>query len=832
MIKHAFGALRRSPGVFLIAIASLALGTGANFAIFSIYNQALLKPLPVPHPKELVTFRSPGPRFGSVSAGNAGNSDAVFSYPLLADLRRAQSSFTGIAAHRNFAASVSYQTQTFAELGLMVSGNYFRVLQVVPAIGRLLDETDDAVQGQGSVTVLSYSFWQSRFGADPRALNATLIVNGEALTIVGVAPERFQGTTLEENPQLFVPLSMAGRIHSGHATLEDRNDNFLYLFARLMPGVSREQAEAAINGPFVNILKDVDLPLQTSATARRREEFLARRLILDPGARGEQPNQKELAPVFFLLFAITSVVLVIASSNIANLLLARAVQRTGEMAVMLSLGASRGRVAGQMLAESCLVAFAGSLAGIAVARWTLDVLRAWMPDTAGAYFDFHLDARVTFFIGLASVATGVLSGVLPAVHSSRLNLISALRAHTGTPSGTRSAARLRSSLASAQIALAMGLLVVAALFARSLQNISRVELGMKVEQVSTFHIAPQLSGYTPERARAFFERVEQDLSALPGVVSVSGSTTALLAGDDSSTNVVVEGYEAGADADSDAYYSRVGSGLFATLGVQLIAGREFTASDGERAPKVAIVNEAFAKKFNLGRDVVGKRMQQGRHGGKRDLDIEIIGLLRDAKYSDVKRPPPPQFYVPYRQVPNVGALTFYVRSSGDPAQTIAGIRRVVSSIDARLPIDNIRTMNEQVQRRSVIDRLLGRLSLAFAALAVFLAAMGLYGVLAHAVAQRTREIGVRMALGADRWAVRRFVLAHVGRLLPAGLIVGVVAALTLGRLARSLLFGVTGTGTGVIMAAAVAVSLVALIAGLIPARRASRIDPTTALRYD
>jgi predicted permease len=829
--RFALRAFRRSPGVFVIAIASLALGTGANIAIFSIFNQALLRPLTVPHADQLVTFESPGPRFGRTSASNAGNSNAVFSYPLLRDLRSAQTSFQGIAAHRDMGVNVSYHGSAFADTGLLVTGNYFSLLNVQAAFGRLIDDGDDRVQGEQAVAVLSYGLWQSKFGADPRMLNSTLLVNGEPLTIVGIAPRGFRGTTLEENPGVFVPLSMGARLHNGHPDPDNRNDNYLYLFARLKPGVSIEQATASTNPPFRNILASNDLPLQTNITERRRQEFLSRSLILREGSRGEQPNRKELQSVFVLLFVIAGTVLLIASCNIANLLLARAIDRSGDLAVMISLGASRSRLILQIVSEAMLTAVCGAAGGILLARWTLDALRAMMPSAASTdtYFAFTVDIRMVGFIALATLATTVVSGLLPAFHGTRLDVIASLRAQTGMPSGTRGSARFRAVLASTQVALSMGLMVVAVLFAQSLYNISRVELGMNVSHVSTFHVAPTFSGYTPGRSRLLFEQIEARLHSLPGVTAVGASTNALINGDYSSSNVTVEGFDATPDADTDSYQSRVAAGTFAALGVPLIAGREFTAQDGGDSQKVAIVNESFVKKFQLGRNAVGRRMRTGRGNGP--LDIEIVGVLKDAKYGDVKDPMVPQFFTPYRQG-DTGALTFYIRSLGDPAQTVRDIRQAIAGIDANLPVVNLRTMTEQVERRSAIDRLLGRLSLAFAALATLLAAIGLYGVLAFAVARRTREIGVRMALGADRRSVRGFVISHVGRLLPAGLIAGGIAALALGRLARTLLFQVDGAGGTTIISAAVGITLVALTAALVPARRASRIDPIKALRYD
>lgn len=828
--RSAVRALRRAPVVTGIAVASLALGIGANAAIFSVFNRAMLRALPVTAPEQLVIFSSPGPRMGRVSSSNAGGSDAVFTYPMFSDLERLQSVFTAIAAHREFPANVSYGGRTVGETALLVSGSYFPVLGVRPAIGRLLAQADDTAPGANRLVVLSYGYWQARLAGSEAVLNDTLVVNGEPLTIIGVAPRGFNGTAVEETPALFVPLSMAATLHTPWEDLESRKDYWLYLIARLKPGVSRESAQAAINSPYASILRDVELHLQGDMSVRAREEFSNRQIVLDNGARGEQPGQGELALIFLLLFAITGTVILIACANIANLLMVRGIGRAGEFAVRFALGARRSQLVAQLLAESFVLAVVGAVAGLIVLRWTLDLLAA-LPAIGESFVQFEIDLPLVLFVLGLSLAAALLMGLLPAVHTTRVPAISSLKTQ-GAGHARAGATRMwRSALVSAQIALALALIAVAGLFARSLVNISRVDLGMNVQQITTFRMSPILNGYTAEQSRVLFERVEEELAALPGVTSVSASTVALLAGDNSSGNVTVEAFKADADTDSDAFTSLIGPGLLRTLGVPLIAGREFARSDSAGTQRVAIVNEAFAQKFNLGRAAVGKRMQLGR-SSKPDLNIEIVGLVQNAKYSSVKQDAPPQFFLPYRQRGNVGSITFYVRSSLDAAQILSTVPRVVASLDGNLPVEQLRTMGEQVREHSALDRMISYLSAAFAVLATSLAAIGLYGLLAFTVAQRTQEIGVRMALGADSASIRRMILSQVGRLAGVGVTIGLLAAAALASLAGSLLFGLNGIDPLIMVLAAGGIVGVAFAAAAIPARRAVRIDPSRALRWE
>ncbi len=814
-LKLAFRTLFKSPFLTGVAIVSLALGIGANAAIFSLFNQILLQSLPVPEPDRLVNLGAPGPKPGSNSCNNAGDCDQVFSYPMFRDLERVQQVFTGIAAHVIFSANLSYKGQTQNGDGMLVSGSYFNVLGLTPALGRLLSPEDDKNIGSHFVAVLSHRYWTTKFNQNPAVLNEPIVVNGQSLTIVGVAPPRFDGTTLGTRPQVFVPLTMGGLMVPGFGipvggsvgAWENRRNYWAYLFARLKPGVSLAQATAALNAQYHAIINDVEAPLQKGMSQQTLTRFKARTITVEPGYRGQSSVHEEAATPLSMLLGVTAFVLLIACANIANLLLARGANRAAEMAVRLSIGANRRQLVAQLLTESLLLAGCGAIAGLLVARWTLAGIGSLLPAEAVQTIDMSVSWAAVLFSGALALGTGLLFGFFPAVYSTRPDLVSTLKNQAGQPSGARAAKRFRASLATVQIALSMMLLVSAGLFIKSLYNVSRVDLGLKLDNVITFGISPDLNGYTTPQSVAFFERVEDALAALPGVTGVTAGAVPLLSGSNWGNSVRVQGFEAGPDTDTGSRFNQIGPDYFRTLGVPLISGREFTRSDASSTPKIAIVNEAFAKKFNLGRDAVGKRIGQDR-SSKAELDIEIVGLIQNAKYSEVKQTIPPQFFVPYRQAERIGSITYYVRTALDPEQLLSTIQPMIAKLDPNLPIEDLRTMPQQINENVFLDRMMSTLSAAFAALATLLAAVGLYGVLAYTIAQRTREIGLRMALGADRSRVRGMVLKQVAWMTVIGGVVGLAGAVGLGRAARSLLFELEGYDPAVLAASAILLTVV------------------------
>jgi predicted permease len=830
-IRLALRTLFKSPFITLVAILSLGLGIGANSAIFSMFDQMLLRPLPVPHSEELVNFKSPGPKPGSNSCGQAGSCDEIFSYPMFKDLEAAQTSFTGIAAHRNFGGSIGYQGTSLSGNGLVVSGSYFPVLGLTPALGRLFTPDDDKTVGTHFVVVLSHDYWRTRFAMSQTILNETLVVNGQAMTIVGVAPRGFNGTTLGDTPDIFVPLTMRGLMQPGFNGFQNRRQYWAYLFARLKPGVSIEQATVAINGPYHAIVNDLEAPLQKGMSEQRMVEFKAKQITTEPGRRGQSSFDEEARTPLIILLAVTGTVLLIACANIANLLLVRGAGRAAEMAVRLSIGANRRQLIVQLLTESILLALCGAIAGLFVAKWTLDVIGSLMPQDSGTLISFSLSARMLLFAAATALGTGIVFGLFPALHSTRPDLANTLKNQAGQPGGAKAARRFRTTLATVQIAMSMALLVPAGLFAKSLFNVSRVDLGMKTDHMMLFSIAPELNSYTTERTRLLFERMEDELSAVPGVTGVVAAIVPVIAGDNWGNSLGVEGFEAGPDTDTNASFNGVGPGYFKIMGIPLVSGREFTRADAFGTPKVAIVNQAFVKKFKLGDNALGKHFGLGGGPGTK-MEIEIVGIVQDAKYSDVKRAVPPQYFLPYRQEERLGYAYFYVRTATPPEQMLATIPAVMRKLDGSLPLSDVKTMATAIKENVAQDRIISTLSLAFALLATLLAAIGLYGVLAYSVAQRTREFGLRMALGADGSAVRGMVMKQVGLMAIVGGVIGMAIAIGVGRAAKSLLFEMEGYDPIVLAGATIALTLVALGAGFIPALRASKTDPMSALRYE
>jgi predicted permease len=827
-LKLALRTLFRTPFVTVIAILSLALGIGANAAIYSLFNEMLLQPLPVSHPEQLVNFAGPGPQNGQNSCNSAGGCDEVFSYPMFRDLERASTAFSGIAAHFLFGVNVAMPGQTAINgRGLFVSGSYFPVLGIRAALGRLFTPNDDQTIGGHYVAVVSHAYWETQLGSDPSALGKQIVINGHPMTIIGVAPKGFDGTTLGERPYVFVPISMRGVMNSSWTGFDDRRNFWVYLFGRLKPEATIDQALASINTVYSHLVNDIEVPLQKGVSAKNLAQFKSKKIVLSDGRRGQSNLIKNSRTPLVMLLTITGIVLLIACANIANLLLARAANRTMEMAVRLSLGATRKQLISKLLTESLLLAVLGGLTSVVVAHWTLNGITAMLPAQAVAGMDFTLSIPALWFTAVLSLATGILFGIVPALQSTRPDLVTELRNNSGKLAGGRGAARFRTSLVTAQIALSMALLIAAGLFIESLRNISRVDLGIDVENVATFGISPARSAYDSTRTMALFDRVREELSGLPGIIGVTASSVPLVANSNWGQRVWVEGFVKDPDTDDGSRFNVVGPNYFHVLGVPLVAGRDFSVADNEGATSVAIVNEAFAKKFRLGANAVGKRMSADNDS----LNITIVGLAKNAKYSEVKGEVPPLFVRPLPQY-KVGQVYFYVRSALPRDQILRVIPAVMKKLDPNLPVEQLKTLPQQVRDNVSIDRMISVLSASFALLATLLAAVGLYGVLAYSVAQRTREIGVRMALGASSGAVGGMVLRQVGMMTVIGGVIGIAGAIALGRGAQSLLYELKGWDPVVIAVSCVVLTLVALGAGLVPALRASRVDPMQALRYE
>ena len=826
-LRLALRTLLKSPTVTSVAVVSLALGIGSNAAIFSLYSEVLLRPLPVTEPDRLVNLEAPGPKPGALSCDHAGWCDEVFSYAMFRDLQREQTVFTNLAAHRAFPVNVTWRSQSIHGRATLVSGSYFPTLGLAPAAGHLFGhEIDEPIGGHPTV-VLSHEFWQSDLGGSPDAIGNTLMVNGQSLTIIGAAPPGFRGTTLGPRPKIFLPLTMRGLIADGDVGFEDRRNYWIYVFGRLKPHVSIAQAGAGLTPLYRSILAEVEAPLQVDMSSQLLARFLARPLLLRDGRRGQSRLDEGSDAPILVLFAVTALVVLIACANIANLLLARSTARMSEMAVRLSLGARRRHLLAQLLTESWLLAGLGGAAALVVAQWTLRFIGALLPPDVADMLRLELDPYAIPFTAAAAVVTGLLFGIVPALHGTRAELVFALKDDAGQPAGGRSTSRFRNGLVVAQLAMALTLLVGAGLNIQSLHNMSSVDPGLRSDGVATFTLWPD-PGYGERQRQALYERLETGLAAQPGVTDVTAATGQLFFGR-TATNVVVEGHQTGPNSDGYARFDAIAPGYFETLGIPLLAGRPFTKLDTPRTQKVAIVNEAFARRFNPGNDVIGSRLGYGDRDA--DPDTEIVGLVPDTWSSSIYRPDPPMLYVPLRQHAAPDSFSFYVRSGLSLDGLLRSIPPLVDGIDPNLAVSFLETLSQRLWERNWQLRLGTILSTAFAVLATLLSAVGLYGVLAYTVAQRTRELGLRMALGADARWLRAMVLGQIIRMTLVGAAIGLAGAFVFGRLAQSLLYEIDGLPPAVVIGALAGLMIVALAAGVVPAHRASRINPMTALRH-
>jgi len=835
-IKLALRQLRLRPGLSFVVITMLALGIGATTAMFSLYHQILLRPMPVPEPEHLVNLAAPGPKpGGGIQDIGLNNREAQFSYPMFRDLEKAQTGFTGIAAYVDYLANLSFEDRPTSGRVYMVSGSYFDVLSLKPALGRFIGPADEPRVGESAVAVLSYEFWQRTFGGDASVVGKTLTVNGHSLEVVGVAPAGFRGTNIGVRTDVFVPLTLAPMVMSGLVDPEmfdARQGYWIYLFARLKPGVTLDRAAAQLNGVYAGVLNDVEVPRLTGAPLPEGtlERFRARQIGFSPGGQGQSTVAAQAARPLTLLFIVTALVLLIVCINIANLLLARGAARAGEMATRASLGASRGSLVRQLLSESFVLIAIGGAASLAVAAVLVRLIASLLPAGLAIGLAPQLSTTAMLFAAAASLVTVVVFGLVPALRVSDANPALAMKAGAARSGGGRAAIRFRGALTMAQIAFSMLLLVLAGLFTRSLMNVAAQNLGMEFESVVSFSVTPRMNAYSPERLADYYDRLEEALKVQPGVVAVGSSGVPLLGNFALRQPVGVQGFEAAPGVDTTAAYAMVGIDFFAALGIPLRAGRTFTERDDASSPMVVIVNESFARKFDLGMEV-GKRVGGGVT--PTSFPFEIVGIVADAKFASVKGAIEPVIYVSrYQTAGGIQAMFYNLRASGDPRGLLTMVPRVAAEVDPDVPVTNLATMTTAVNANVYVDRLLSMLSAGFAALATLLAGIGLYGVLAYNVTQRTRELGLRLALGAAPAGVRMLILKQVGVMALIGAGVGLAGAFGLGRAAESLLYGMSGRDPVVFGSAVAVLAAVVFAASWVPAWRASRIAPTQALRYE
>src|SRR4051812_24829242 len=861
-LRYAFRGLARSPLFTSVALLSIALGIGTNTAIFTLVDEVLLRRLPVKSPDQLVLFNGARNHYGSNSGGN------MLSYPMYEDFRDnfverdapaaqatlprvslpvakgapARTIFSGMFARRPIAMNVGVGGQTERVPGELVSGTYFQVLGVGAAVGRVITPEDDK-RGDGPVAVLSYDYWRTRFGADPKVVGQAITVNNNKLTIIGVSQAGFDGVDIGYVPSIRVPVLMKAQMTPNWDDVDNRRSRWVNVFGRLKPGVTREQAKAALQPYFHALLEQEVLePAFSGTTSYTREEFLKGQVDLLDAAQGRSPIRQQLSQPLWLLLAIVGGVLLIACANVASLLIARATSRQKEIAVRLALGASRGRIVGQLLVESVLLAGIGGILGLAIAAWTTRFLLGFLPvsDTPHV-ISGSIDSRVLVFNFVLSLATGLIFGLVPALRSTRPSLAPTLKDTVGAVVGGGGSVRLRRGLVIAQVTVSVLLLIGAGLFIRSLRNLRTLDLGLKTENLIAFNLSPTLNGYTPLRSKQFEKQVFERVGALPGVTGAAFAQMGLLEGNEWDSSMSVEGYEAKPGESMNPYCNAVSPGYFKTLSIRLIAGRDFDDRDVRFDPadpkaqlpsyKVAIVNESFAKHYFGDRSPLGRHIGFGSNPGTK-TPIEIVGVVKDSKYTGVRDEIPRQLFFAFMENDSAGGAVMYVRTTSQPDAAFGAIRQIVRQLDSNVPIYNLRTMEHQMDVSLLNDRLIATLSAAFGILATLLAVIGLYGVMAYTVARRTREIGVRMALGAVPadviWLVMREVLVLVG----SGLGLGLVASWALGRYVGSQLYGVGGSDPVTIAAACLLLSTVAALAGYVPARRATRVNPTLALRYE
>lgn len=826
-IRFGVRLLRKNPVFSFIAIVTLGLGIGANTAIFSLTYQVLLQLLPVPHPKELVVLRSPGPKSGRTESD--GDDALSFSYPIYKDLRdRGGRVFAGLLARKSISISISSAGGTERAAGELVSGNYFDTLGVVPALGRTFGPQDETAVGANPVAVLSYGFWTRRFGNDPSILNKQINVNGTPLTVVGVARAGFSGVQLGELPDVFVPITMTPQMVPNWPDLNSHKVHWLAVIGRLQPGLATKTAEAAIQTVFHPIL-EAEVPLEV-ISPRNQPQFLARKLELTPGAQGRETLQNDAGKPLVFLNAMVGLVLLIACANLASLLIAKGEARQREIAVRMSLGAKRSRVLRQLLTEGVLLALAGGILGILIAIPLLRLVVRGIPDSVGIHgIKGELDLRMLGFAILLSLATTVLFALMPALRLVRVDPQMPLREQSAVAGAAGASAR--KWLIVGQVVLTTVLLAGAGLFAKSLFNIERVDLGLVADHVIQFVISPELNRYTPAQTADLFERLRKELSAMPGIQSVSAAEVRVLSDSEENGSITIEGYAPHGDEEVAAARNWVAPGYFSTMKIPLLAGREFRESDASGSPQVAIINEKLARRYFAGRNPLGLHVFPGG-GPNAKPNMEIVGVVRDSKHNDSRDQISPFVYMPYTQRSTLGHATFYVRTNQDPLLTANLLRKTVAGIDPNLPVFDLMTLTEQVNDTNFSDRVMAFLSMCMGGLAALLAAMGLYGVMAYTVARRTREIGIRMALGASRESVAWMVLREVMRLTFIGLSIGLVGALIAGHFAESQLFGVKGYSPLILSATAILLIAVGVLAGSLPARRAARVQPMIALRYE
>jgi predicted permease len=804
-VSFAWRSMRRRPAFSLAVIATLALGIGANTAIFSLVNAVLLRLAPVHDPKALVLL--------SRSSDHA-RLGASFPYPFYRQLRESDTVMAGVLCQARMLPNVDAGGGPERVSGAMVSMNYFEVLGVRAHVGRVFTADDERRPGGDRVVVLGYGYWHRRFGGEAGVVGRSIRVNTHALTIIGVTPPGFDGLELGGTEDVRVPITLQPYMYRSPSRLDDPNEWWLQILGRLQPGITREQAERVLATNYARFI----------APERGRPGFTENHLTLLNGSRGRPVLQNRFGPPLAILSILAALVLTLVCLNVANLMLARNAASQKEVSVTLALGAGPGRVVQQMLVEALLLAAIGGAIGLSFSLWSARILAAIaMPSPGGPMIDVPLDRRVMLFTAAAAAASAILCALVPALVAAKTNISAALAAESRSVVHGRMLGR--KMLVCAQIALSLTILVGAGLFVRTLSNLQRQDAGFETGHLALFSLNPSLSGYNDTRVRAYYDELTARVRGMPGVQAATLAMMPLLD---------VSRWGSGLRLDTGAedntpgpLRDAVGPGYFTIIGMPIREGRDFSAADVIGAPKVAIVNESFARKYFPDGRALGRRIGPG--GQRAPAEFTIIGVVRDSLVVHMREAPAPFWYIPYMQLGKIGELTLHVRTDADPAAILTGLGQAIGAIDKGVTVFRGRTMTSQIESQVIAERMLATLATGFGVIAAILASIGLYGVLSFVTLARTREIGLRMALGATPRSILGLIAGQTGLLIVAGLGAGLVLSVTLTRQVQALLFGMDGVDAVTILSAAGLLLLVTSLAALLPARRAARIDPMTAL---
>jgi predicted permease len=840
-IRYACRGLRKAPVFTAVAVLSIALGIGANTAIFTLVDQLLLRLLPVKAPRQLVLVTGEGFQYG-----NGWGDGNELSYPRFSDLRDNNQVFSAMFCRFAYGLHIGVAGQTEAAAGELVSGGYFSGLGVDARLGRVLGPQDETAAGADRVAVITHAYWRSRFAGDPAIVGKTILVNNEPMTIIGVAQEGFDGVNLGRAAQVFVPVTMAGLItplgdkKEIGKVLQNRRQRWLNVFGRLRDGVTPQQAQASVQPFYASRLEmEVQEAAFARASANDKERFLKGTVAVQPAGFGKSSLRRQLTTPLWILMAIVGMVLLIACANVANLLFARATTRQREIVVRLALGATRLRIVQQLVVESLLLAAAGGAIGLMLATWGSSLLLDFFKTPNSTLtVSASPDLRILGFTLAVTIATGLLFGLIPAWRSTQPQLAPTLKNEAGSVVGGAQAG-VRRALVVSQVALSLLLLIAAGLFVRSLHNLMTVNPGIEVSRLIEFSIEPGVIGYEEERGAAFAKTILARVRSVPGVTAAALGTSALFEGGSWSSTYTLEGHKATGNERVVAHNNEISPGYFHTLGMRLVAGRDFDERDEQPlevkalAPwRTAIANETFVRKFLGGNpgSALGRHFGFGRDPGT-PTPIEIVGVVSDAKYRSLRGEVEPQMFFPRVTTAGADGLV-YVRTGQDASAVFQTLRRVLREVEPKLPISGMQTFEDRIDRSLTNERLIASLSIVFGVLATLLAMIGLYGVTAYSVTRRTREIGIRMALGALSSNVARMILREVAILVAIGIVIALPAAWGASRYIASQLYDVTPMDPATIVLAIAGLITVATAAGLIPALRAARVNPIRALRHD